>query len=125
MCFQPLHLKDFHCWNLLDLYNCPQLLQIFSQIEEKDLIGNHIQLKVPFLRNLSVMDCPQWTCFIVGSQLMELLLYNVGNSCQSSKIDVPILNQDYIEVGNHEEVLQVQGEYSFSSKKENAIEGFM
>ncbi|MFQ6664740.1 hypothetical protein Gotur_031741, partial [Gossypium turneri] len=47
----------------------------------------------------------------------ELVLSNVGNSRQLCNTDVPVLNEGCIVVGNHEEVFQVQGGYSFSSIK--------
>ncbi|TYJ38841.1 hypothetical protein E1A91_A04G021400v1 [Gossypium mustelinum] len=100
------------------LENCPQLLQVFSSTEERDVIGDHILLNVPFLQDLVVSNCPQFSCFIVQAQLIkELVLSNVGNSRQLSNIDVPVLNEDCIVVGNHEEVFQVQGGYSFSGIK--------
>ncbi|KAH1063286.1 hypothetical protein J1N35_028273 [Gossypium stocksii] len=74
------------------LVNCPQLLQVFSSTEERDMIVDHILLN-------------------------ELVLSNVGNSRQLCNINVPILNENCIVVGNHEEVFQVQGGYSFSSIK--------
>ncbi|PPD81463.1 hypothetical protein GOBAR_DD21616 [Gossypium barbadense] len=97
--------------------NCPQLLQVFSPTEERDVIGDHILLNVPFLQNLSVSNCPQFSCFIVQAHLMEeLVLSNVGNSCQLCNTDFPVLNEDCIVVGSHE-VFQVQSSYSFSSIK--------
>ncbi|MFQ6655116.1 hypothetical protein Gotur_025811, partial [Gossypium turneri] len=50
--------------------------------------------------------------------MQELVLSNVGNSHQLCNTDVPVLNEGCIVVGNHEEVFQVQGGYSFSSIKE-------
>ncbi|TYI85167.1 hypothetical protein E1A91_D05G420800v1 [Gossypium mustelinum] len=100
------------------LGNCPQLLQFFSSKEERDVIGDHILLNVPFLQDLEVSNCPQFSCFIVQAQLIEgLTLSNVGNSRQLCNTDVPVLNEGCIVVGNHEEVFQVQGGYSFSSIK--------
>ncbi|KAK8300787.1 hypothetical protein V6Z12_D05G417000 [Gossypium hirsutum] len=93
------------------LGNCPQLLQFFSSKEERDVIGDHILLNVPFLQDLEVSNCPQFSCFI------GLTLSNVGNSRQLCNTDVPVLNEGCIVVGNHEEVFQVQGGYSFSSIK--------
>ncbi|KAL1103081.1 hypothetical protein V6Z11_D05G412100 [Gossypium hirsutum] len=94
----------------LYLKNCPQLLQVFSSREGRDVIGDHILLNVPFLKNLEVSNCPQISCFIVQAQLIEkLVLRNVGNSRQLCNTDVPILNEGCIVVGNHEEVFQVQG----------------
>ncbi|KAG8492618.1 hypothetical protein CXB51_010041 [Gossypium anomalum] len=99
------------------LENCPQLLQVFSPTEERDVIGDHILLNVPFLQNLSASNCPQFSCFIVQAHLMEeLVLSNVGNSRQLCNTDFPVLNEDCIIVGNHE-VFQVQSGYSFSSIK--------
>ncbi|KAK5834360.1 hypothetical protein PVK06_018237 [Gossypium arboreum] len=96
------------------LKNCPQL-QVFSPTEERDVIGDHILLNVPCLRNLSVSNCPQFSCFIVQAQLMEVLvLNNMGNSRQLLNVDLPVLNEDCIVVGNQEEVFQVQGGCSFS-----------
>ncbi|XP_052486450.1 uncharacterized protein LOC105767201 [Gossypium raimondii] len=125
-----------HCWTKLEtlrintlshgfplleslyLKNCPQLLQVFSSTEGRDVIGDHILLNVPFLKNLKVSNCPQISCFIVQAQLIEeLVLINVGNSRQLCNTDVPVLNEGCIVVGNHEEVFQVQGGYSFSSIK--------
>ncbi|KAG4203961.1 hypothetical protein ERO13_A04G018232v2 [Gossypium hirsutum] len=95
------------------LKNCPQL-QAFSPTEERDVIGDHILLNVPDLQNLSVSNCPQFSCFIVKAEFMKVLvLSNVGNSRQLLNIDLPLLNEDCIVVGNHEEVFQVQGRRSF------------
>ncbi|KAB1671533.1 hypothetical protein [Gossypium barbadense] len=99
------------------LQNCPQLLQVFSSTEERNVIGDHILLNVPFLQDLEVSDCPQFSSFIAQARLIEeLVLSNVGNSRQLCNTDVPILNEGCIVVGNHE-VFQVQGGYSFSSIK--------
>ncbi|MFQ6652040.1 hypothetical protein Gotur_024094, partial [Gossypium turneri] len=49
--------------------------------------------------------------------MQELVLCNMGNSRQLCNTDVPVLNEGFIVVGNHEEVFQVQGGYSFSSIK--------
>ncbi|TYJ38845.1 hypothetical protein E1A91_A04G021800v1 [Gossypium mustelinum] len=95
------------------LKNCPQL-QAFSPTEERDVIGDHILLNVPDLQNLSVSNCPQFSCFIVKAEFMKVLvLSNVGNSRQLLNVDLPLLNEDCIVVGNHEEVFQVQGRRSF------------
>ncbi|TYH74857.1 hypothetical protein ES332_D05G432500v1 [Gossypium tomentosum] len=106
--------------------NCPQLLQVFSSTKERDVIGDHILLNVPFLQDLVVSNCPQISCFIVQAQLIEifrlyfrgldlknisfkkskiheLVLSNVGNSHQLCNTDVPVLNEGCIVVGNHEE----------------------
>nr|KJB62793.1 hypothetical protein B456_009G436600 [Gossypium raimondii] len=100
------------------LKNCPQLLQVFSSTEERDVIDDHILLNVPFLKNLEVSNCPQISCFILQAQLIEdLVLSNVGNSRQLCNTDVPVLNEGCIVVGNQEEVFQVQGGYSFSTIK--------
>ncbi|TYG71936.1 hypothetical protein ES288_D05G439200v1 [Gossypium darwinii] len=110
--------QGFPSLESLYLKNCPQLLQVFSSTEERDVIGDHILLNVPFLKNLEVSNCPQIPCFIVQAQLIEeLVLSNVGNSRQLCNTDVPVLNEGYIAVGNHEEVFPVQGGYSFSSIK--------
>ncbi|TYI85159.1 hypothetical protein E1A91_D05G420100v1 [Gossypium mustelinum] len=110
--------QGFPLLESLYLKNCPQLLQVFSSTEERDVIGDHILLNVPFLKNLEVSNCPQISCFIVQAQLIEeLVLSNVGNSRQLCNTDVPVLNEGYIVVGNHEEVFPVQGGYSFSSIK--------
>ncbi|KAK8300802.1 hypothetical protein V6Z12_D05G417800 [Gossypium hirsutum] len=99
------------------LQNCPKLLQVFSSTEERNVIGDHILLNVPFLQDLEVSDCPQFSSFIAQARLIEeLVLSNVGNSRQLCNTDVPILNEGCIVVGNHE-VFQVQGGYSFSSIK--------
>ncbi|KAK5834369.1 probable disease resistance protein At4g27220 [Gossypium arboreum] len=103
------------------LKNCPHLMLIYDQTEGKDVTGNHILLNVPFLRNLSVINCPQLTCFVVQAQLEKLYLSNV--TCrQLCHIDVLTLNQDYIIVGDHEEVFQVQGGHLFSSLQELHLE---
>ncbi|TYI85175.1 hypothetical protein E1A91_D05G421500v1 [Gossypium mustelinum] len=106
-----------HGFPLLDsvyLENCRQ--QVFSSTKERDVIGDHILLNVPFLKDLVVSNCPQISCFIVQAQLIEELdLSNVGNSRQLCNTDVPVLNEGCIVVGNHKEVFQVQGGYSFSS----------
>ncbi|TYG71954.1 hypothetical protein ES288_D05G440900v1 [Gossypium darwinii] len=110
--------QGFPLLESLYLKNCPQLLQVFSSTEERDVIGDHILLNVPFLKKLNVSDCPQISCFIVQAQLIEeLVLRNVGNSRQLCNTDVPVLYEGCIVVGNHEEVFQVQGGYSFSSIK--------
>ncbi|KAB1671184.1 hypothetical protein [Gossypium barbadense] len=110
--------QGFPLLESLYLKNCPQLLQVFSSTEERDVIGDHILLNVPFLKNLEVSNCPQISCFIVQAQrIEELVLSNVGNSRQLCNTDVPVLNEGCIVVGNHEEVFQVQGGYSFSSIK--------
>ncbi|KAL1103091.1 hypothetical protein V6Z11_D05G412900, partial [Gossypium hirsutum] len=103
--------QGFPLLESLYLKNCPQLLQVFGSTEERDVIGDHILLNLPFLKNLKVSDCPQISCFI------ELVLSNVGNSHQLCNTDVPILNEGCIVVGNHEEVFQVQDGYSFSRIK--------
>ncbi|XP_052486524.1 uncharacterized protein LOC105768411 [Gossypium raimondii] len=54
------------------LENCPQLLQVFSSTKERDVIGDHILLNVPFLQDLVVSNCPQISCFIVQAQLIEI-----------------------------------------------------
>ncbi|TYH74835.1 hypothetical protein ES332_D05G430800v1 [Gossypium tomentosum] len=101
--------QGFPLLESLYLKNCPQLLQVFSSKEERDVIGDHILLNVPFLKNLKVSDCPQISCFIVQAQLIEeLVLSNVGNSHQLCNTDVPVLNEGCIVIGNHEEVFQVQ-----------------
>ncbi|TYH74831.1 hypothetical protein ES332_D05G430500v1 [Gossypium tomentosum] len=101
--------QGFPLLESLHLMHCAQLLQVFSSTEERDVIGDHILLNVPFLKILKVSN----------SQLIEeLVLSNVGNSRQLCNTDVPVLNEGCIVVGNHEEVFQVQGGYSFSSIKE-------
>ncbi|KAG8492564.1 hypothetical protein CXB51_009971 [Gossypium anomalum] len=82
------------------------------------------------LKSVSIKSCPEFIQFLnmeqnkygqyilhreLGSQ--NLTLTDVGNSHQLCNIDVPVLNEDCIVVGNHEEVFQVQGGYSFSSIK--------
>ncbi|TYI85191.1 hypothetical protein E1A91_D05G422700v1 [Gossypium mustelinum] len=110
--------QGFPLLESLHLENCPQLLQVFSSTKERDVIGDHILLNVPFLKDLVVSNCPQISCFIVQAQLIEELdLSNVGNSRQLCNTDVPVLNEGSIVVGNHEEVFQVQGGYSFSRIK--------
>ncbi|PPD89267.1 hypothetical protein GOBAR_DD13789 [Gossypium barbadense] len=110
--------QGFPLLESLYLKNCPQLLQVFGSTEERDVIGDHILLNLPFLKNLKVSDCPQISCFIVQAQLIEeLVLSNVGNSHQLCNTDVPILNEGCIVVGNYEEVFQVQDGYSFSRIK--------
>ncbi|KAH1063256.1 hypothetical protein J1N35_028243 [Gossypium stocksii] len=97
------------------LKSCPQL-KVFNPTEERGVIGDHILLNVPRLRNLSVSNCPQFSCFIVKAQFMKVLvLNNVGNSCQLLNVDLPLLNEDCVVVGNRGEVFQAQGECSFSS----------
>ncbi|KAB1671290.1 hypothetical protein [Gossypium barbadense] len=63
--------QGFPLLESLYLKNCPQLLQVFSSTEERDVIGDHILLNVPFLKNLEVSNCPQISCFIVQAQLIE------------------------------------------------------
>ncbi|MFQ6641830.1 hypothetical protein Gotur_014645, partial [Gossypium turneri] len=62
--------QGFPLLESLCLKNCPQLLQVFSSTEERDVIGDHILLNVPFLKNLEVSNCPQISCFIVQAQLI-------------------------------------------------------
>ncbi|TYH74844.1 hypothetical protein ES332_D05G431500v1 [Gossypium tomentosum] len=108
--------QGFTLLESLYLENCPQLLQVFGSTEERDVISDHILLNVPFMQDLVVSNCPQFSCFIVQAQLIkELVLSNVGNSRQLCNTDVPVLNEGCILVGNHEEVFQVQGGYSLSS----------
>nr|KJB62773.1 hypothetical protein B456_009G435700 [Gossypium raimondii] len=115
--------QGFPLLESLHLKNCPQLLQVFSSTEERDVIGDHIPLNVPFLKILEVSNCPQISYFIVQAQLIEkLVLRNVGNSRQLRNTDVPVLNEGCIVVGNHKEVFQVQGRYSFSSIKNLMLE---
>ncbi|KAB1669991.1 hypothetical protein ES319_1Z207800v1 [Gossypium barbadense] len=64
--------QGFPLLESLYLKNCPQLLQVFSSTEERDVIGDHILLNVPFLKNLEVSNCPQISCFIVQAQLIEV-----------------------------------------------------
>ncbi|TYG71951.1 hypothetical protein ES288_D05G440600v1, partial [Gossypium darwinii] len=59
------------------LENCPQLLQVFSSTKERDVIGDHILLNVPFLQDLVVSNCPQISCFIVQAQLIEIFRLRV------------------------------------------------
>ncbi|KAG8492566.1 hypothetical protein CXB51_009967 [Gossypium anomalum] len=129
--------------NDVSIRNCPQLIQVFNMETNKDefelqnlcwpkletlqiedcqilkyVLPNTL-LNAPFLQDLTVSNCPQFSCFIVQAPLIkELTLINVGNSHQLCNIDVPVLNKDCIVVGNHEELFQVQGGYSFSSIKE-------
>ncbi|XP_040948381.1 uncharacterized protein [Gossypium hirsutum] len=115
--------QGFPLLESLYLKYCPQLLQVFSSIEGRDVTGDHILLNVPFLKNLEVSNCPQTSCFIVQAQLIEeLVLRNMGNSRQLRNTDVPVLNEGCIVVGNHEEVFQVQCGYSFSSIKRLLLE---
>ncbi|TYG71948.1 hypothetical protein ES288_D05G440300v1 [Gossypium darwinii] len=72
---------------------CSQLIQVFNMEQNKH--GHDIVL-------------PE-----LGSQ--KLVLHNVENSSQLCNTDVPVLNEGCIVVGNHKEVFQVQGGYSFSS----------
>nr|KJB62789.1 hypothetical protein B456_009G436500 [Gossypium raimondii] len=72
---------------------CSQLIQVFNMEQNKH--GQDIVL-------------PE-----LGSQ--KLVLHNVENSSQLCNTDVPVLNEGCIVVGNHKEVFQVQGGYSFSS----------
>ncbi|KAB2086329.1 hypothetical protein ES319_A04G023600v1 [Gossypium barbadense] len=133
-------LPNLNCISILD---CPRLIQVFNmetnkddfelqnhcwpKLETLDIVNCQILkyvlpntlLNVPFLQYLTVLNCPQFSCFIVQAPLIkELVLRDVGNSHQLCNIDVHVLNKDCIVVGNHEEVFQVQGGYSFSSIKE-------
>ncbi|PPD72832.1 hypothetical protein GOBAR_DD30265 [Gossypium barbadense] len=95
--------------------HCPQLMQIFKmkQNENRQGVVNHCW---PKLKTFRIWGCQLFSCFIVQAPLLEyLFLCNVGIIW---KIDVPILNEDCIVVGNHEKVFQVQGGYSFSRIKE-------
>ncbi|TYI32006.1 hypothetical protein ES332_A04G027200v1 [Gossypium tomentosum] len=126
--------------NYISIEDCPRLIQVFNMETNKDefelqnlcwpkleilrivncqilkyVLPNTL-LNVPFLQYLEVLNCPQFSCFIVQAPLIkELVLRDVGNSHRLCDIDVPVLNKDCIVVGNHKEVFQVQGEYSFSS----------
>ncbi|KAG8492631.1 hypothetical protein CXB51_010023 [Gossypium anomalum] len=77
----------------LHISQFPQFMQIFNMEQNKN--GQDIVLP--------------------GFRSKGLVINNVGIIW---KIDVPILNEDCIVVGNHEEVFQVQGGYSFSRIKE-------
>ncbi|PPS07243.1 hypothetical protein GOBAR_AA13406 [Gossypium barbadense] len=119
--------------NKISINDCPPLIQVFNMETNKDefelqnycwpkletleivncqilkyVLPNTL-LNVPFLQYLTVLNCPQFSCFIVQAPLIkELALSDVGNSHQLCNIDVPVLNKDCIVVGNHEEVFQVQ-----------------
>ncbi|KAK8661707.1 hypothetical protein V6N13_091303 [Hibiscus sabdariffa] len=135
---QELHVMSKNNINLVELSSLSRLTSLTLQVssdgwfnenfvlpelqrptEERDIIGNQIVLNLPSLRKLSVRNFPKLECFIVQSQQMEeLVLDDVGNGCQLCRIGVPMLNQDCMVVGNHEEVFRVQGGlYSFSSIK--------
>ncbi|KAK6271270.1 hypothetical protein POUND7_008368 [Theobroma cacao] len=103
---------------VLHLEDLAQIEQVISPADDRD--GDDILLKLPALQTLSVKNCPQLTSFIIQAQIKELYLSKLGNSnqlCISANC-----NQDYIAVGNYEEVFQVHGGYSFSSIKELHLE---
>ncbi|XP_052883715.1 probable disease resistance protein At4g27220 [Gossypium arboreum] len=101
----------------VDISDCPQLMQIFKMKQNEngqDVVfpQNHCW---PKLKTFWIHDCQLFSCFIVQAPLLEsLILSNVGIIW---KIDMPVLSEDCIVVGNHEKVFQVQGEYSFSRIK--------
>ncbi|TYH74843.1 hypothetical protein ES332_D05G431400v1 [Gossypium tomentosum] len=77
----------------LHISHCPQFMQIFNMEQNEN--GQDIVLP--------------------GFRSQGLVISNVGIIW---KTDVPVLNEDCVVVGNHEEVFQVQGGYSFSRIKE-------
>ncbi|KAG4204010.1 hypothetical protein ERO13_A04G022000v2 [Gossypium hirsutum] len=87
----------------------------------KYLCSSTLAQRLPNLNYISIEDCPRLIqVFNMETnkdefELQELVLRDVGNSHRLCDIDVPVLNKDCIVVGNHKEVFQVQGEYSFSS----------
>ncbi|MBA0672523.1 hypothetical protein Goklo_029593 [Gossypium klotzschianum] len=102
----------------IDIEDCPRLIQIFNMEKNKDGLGlqNHCW---PKLKTLRIVRCAIFSCLIAQAPLFErLVLDDVGNSYQLCNIDFPVLNKDCIVVGNHEEVFQIQGGYSFSRIKE-------
>ncbi|TYJ38838.1 hypothetical protein E1A91_A04G021200v1 [Gossypium mustelinum] len=102
----------------IDIEDCPQLIQIFNMGKNKDGFGlqNYCW---PKLKTLRIVHCAIFSCFIAQAPLFEkLVLDDVGNSYQLCNIGFPILNKDCIAVGNHEEVFQIQGGYSFTRIKE-------
>ncbi|KAG8492621.1 hypothetical protein CXB51_010044 [Gossypium anomalum] len=97
--------------------DCPQLMQIFKMEQNEN--GQDVVVRQyhcwPKLKTFWIYDCQLFSCFIVQAPLLEVLyLNNVGII---RKIDVSVLNEDCIVVGNHEKVFQVQGRYSFSRIK--------
>ncbi|KAL1103088.1 hypothetical protein V6Z11_D05G412700 [Gossypium hirsutum] len=121
--------QGFPLLESLYLKYCPQLLQVFSSIEGRDVTGDHILLNVPFLKNLEVSNYLKNISFkkikdicSIEIREVELVLRNMGNSRQLRNTDVPVLNEGCIVVGNHEEVFQVQCGYSFSSIKRLLLE---
>ncbi|TYJ38842.1 hypothetical protein E1A91_A04G021500v1 [Gossypium mustelinum] len=77
----------------LHISHCPQFMQIFNMEQNEN--GQDIVLP--------------------GFRSQGLVISNVGIIW---KTNVPVLNEDCIVVGNHEEVFQVQGRYLFSRIKE-------
>ncbi|KAB2086332.1 hypothetical protein ES319_A04G023900v1 [Gossypium barbadense] len=98
---------------VVTISNCTKLETIFSPC---------LALSMLHLQELTISYCyrlEQVIGFVQEEEIIEeLALSDVGNSHQLCNIDVPVLNKDCIVVGNHEEVFQVQGGYSFSSIKE-------
>ncbi|XP_052883812.1 uncharacterized protein LOC108489972 isoform X2 [Gossypium arboreum] len=97
--------------------DCPQLMQIFKMEQNENGQGVVVpQIHCwPKLKTFQIHDCQLFSCFIVQAPLLEdLFLSNVGIIW---KTDVPVLNEDCIVIGNHENVFQVQGGYSFSRIK--------
>ncbi|PPS03078.1 hypothetical protein GOBAR_AA17576 [Gossypium barbadense] len=100
--------------------HCPQLMQIFKMKQNENRqepllakIENFSDMGLPTIFMLHCTSSTLGDFNIVANQY--LFLCNVGIIW---KIDVPILNEDCIVVGNHEKVFQVQGGYSFSRIKE-------
>ncbi|PPS07244.1 hypothetical protein GOBAR_AA13407 [Gossypium barbadense] len=95
-----------------------QQLQVIFQIDE---LSENVQCQIALLSNLAILNLDLlpnlesiWK-LEPSHQEIELVLRDVGNSHRLCDIDVPVLNKDCIVVGNHKEVFQVQGEYSFPS----------
>ncbi|KAH1063323.1 hypothetical protein J1N35_028310 [Gossypium stocksii] len=108
---------------------CPELrdVNIKSCKNLKYLCSSTLAQRLPKLKFITIEDCPRLIqVFNMETnkdefELQKLTLSDVGNSHQLCNIDVPILNEDCIVVGNHEEVFQVQGGSSFSSIEELSL----
>ncbi|KAH1063246.1 hypothetical protein J1N35_028233 [Gossypium stocksii] len=131
----------------IQIIDCPQLMQIFNMEQnenEEDVMvdgidvsnmKNHYPQLWPKLETVDIRKCKNLK-YLCSSPLAEglphlesikievcprlvqvLVLSNVGNSCQLLNVGLPVLNEDCIVVGNHEEVFQVQNGCSFSRIK--------
>ncbi|XP_017604345.2 disease resistance protein At4g27190-like [Gossypium arboreum] len=124
LCIEELYIKycDGVEQNDSRLYCCPKLriLEIGYCNSLKYVCANTSTQGLQSLESVTISDCPQLMQIFKmeqnenGEDVVELILGNVGIIW---KTDVPVLNEDCLVVGNHENVFQVQGGYSFSRIK--------